>query len=156
MAELAGRADSAITPEVEELIMKMSDAGISYRVIADRIGLAHSTVSNRITQIRQRRKQAESGMAAGKRELVRCLGGCGEMFQSETAALTGSAIGANSGIGNTRAEWPRTFSSMVIDLMDGDEGSIAAALHRAHESEVALQNATDVMRYANSVVADCL
>lgn len=42
------------------------------------------------------------------------------------------------------------------DLMDGDDGSIAAALHRAHESEVALQNATDVMRYANSVVADCL
>ena len=79
----AGRADSAITPEVEELIMKMSDAGISYRVIADRIGRAHSTVSNRITQIRQRRKQAESGMAAGKRELVRCLGGCGKMFQSE-------------------------------------------------------------------------
>jgi hypothetical protein len=42
------------------------------------------------------------------------------------------------------------------DMMDGDEGEIASALCRSQEHEVALQNATDVMRYANSVVADCL
>jgi len=74
---------SYITPEEEELIIKMSDAGISYSVIADRIGRARSTVSNRLTQIRQRRKQAEAGISAAKSELVRCLGGCGKLFQSE-------------------------------------------------------------------------
>jgi len=74
---------SYITPEEEELIIKMSDAGISYSVIADRIGRARSTVSNRLTQIRQRRKQAEAGISAAESELVRCLGGCGKLFQSE-------------------------------------------------------------------------
>ena len=133
MAEPAGRADSAITPEVEELIMKMSDAGISYRVIADRIGRAHSTVSNRITQIRQRRKQAESEWLQESVSWCAAWAAAERCSKAKTAALTGSAIGANSGIRNTRAEWPRTFNSTVGgrgmaaidahglgDLMDGD------------------------------------
>ena len=124
MAEPSRACRFAITPEVEELIaLKMSDAGISYRVIADQNQARSQYGQQWITQIRQRRKQAESEWlqesvswcAAWAAAAERCS-------KAKTAALTDLQSGANSGIGITRrngrelsilhcrrAEWRRWF-----------------------------------------------
>ena len=71
------REHNRLQEEGREVYGKLVDLHAKCLALQDRIR------EDRITQSRQRRKQAESGMAAGKRELVRCLGGCGKMFQSE-------------------------------------------------------------------------
>ena len=72
--------DTAITPEEDKKILAMSAAGMLQREIAEKIGRSRSAVSSRLA-ILHNKTRAE--LQSSKRELVRCLGGCGKMFQSE-------------------------------------------------------------------------